>query len=183
MAKDPRKSGAYDSGMRGREKPKVSGNTDGQSRGPAAGAGSESRQAPGKTVGDANGVDLSAYTSGMRGIEKPKQKDASGAANQQPRGGEAGGNRQNPHSTVGKPAGHDDAGKDPGSGVDDSTLQSRAAGAYKMGSPDENLESAAAGKDPMGEAGIIGEEDDTHINVRIPKASLKKKQSGMAGSI
>ena len=30
--------------------------------------------------------------------------------------------------------------------------------------------------------GILGEEDDTHINIRIPKASLKKKAGGLQTS-
>lgn len=183
MARDPRKSGAFDSGMRGRETPKVqTGNTAGGARGPSGSPGSESAQAPGRTVGDPNGVDLAAYTSGMRGVEKPKQKDASGSANRQPRAGEAGGNRQKPHSTVGKPGGHDDAGQGERKGVSDGALRSKAQDAYSMGGPSENLEEAAQGGDPEGN-GILGEEDDTHINIRIPKASLKRKQSGMAGTV
>lgn len=185
MARDPRKGGAFDSGMRGREKPKVeSGNVGGDrgSRGPDAGAGSESKQMPGKTVGDAAGVDLSAYTSGMRGIEKPKQKAVDGVGTQQPKAGTVAGNRQTPHSTVGNPAGHDDAGHGARRGVADSHLKKTGTDAYTMGLPGNNTEAAAAGEEPSGD-GILGEEDDTHINIRIPKASLKKKQSGMAGSI
>jgi hypothetical protein len=170
MARDPRKSSALDSGMRGREKPKASSSSG------------EAVAGPGKTIGDPDGVGLSAYTSGMRGAEKPKQKAASGAATQQPKAGEAGGNRQQPHSTVGKPGGHDDVGQDPGSGVSDAALRSASQAANKMGGPGENLEDAAQGNDPDSN-GILGEEDDTHINIRIPKASLKRKQSGMAGTV
>lgn len=177
MARDPRKSSAFDSGMRGKDKPKTAQ--------PDGAAGSEDKQAPGKTVGTPGGVDLSAYTSGMRGIEKPKQKDAGGAANQQPKAGEVGGNRQQPHSTVGKPGGHDDAAQGMRKGVTDGSARSKAQDAYAMGSNENaanSSEEAAQGNEPSGE-GILGEEDDTHINVRIPKASLKRKQSGMAGTI
>jgi len=182
MARDPRKSSAFDSGMRGREKPKADASNSAQ---PDGAAGSESKQAPGKTVGDAGGVDLSAYTSGMRGIEKPKQKDAAGSATQQPKAGEVAGNRQTPHSTVGKPGGHDDAGQGNRSGVTAASARAKATDAYSMGNDGNaanSSEEAASGNEPNGE-GILGEEDDTHINIRIPKASLKKKQSGMAGTI
>ena len=46
------------------------------------------------------------------------------------------------------------------------------------GSNTNSTELAAEGKEPEGE-GILGEEDDTHINIRIPKASLKKKNPGL----
>jgi hypothetical protein len=182
MARDPRKSSAFDSGMRGKEKPKADASATAQ---PDGASGSESRQAAGKTVGDAGGVDLSAYTSGMRGREKAKQKDAAGAATQQPKAGEAGGNKQQPHSTVGKPGGHSEAGKGDRSGVSAGSARSAAADAYGMGRNDNaanSSEEAAAGHEPSGE-GILGEEDDTHINIRIPKSSLKRKQSGMAGTV
>lgn len=187
MARDPRKGGAYDSGMRGREKPKVeSGNTGGDrgARGPDGSTGSEHKQSAGKTVGDSNGVDLSAYTSGMRGPEKSPQKDASGSANLfAEKGSKMGGeSKQGPNTIVGHPKGHDDAGQGPRKGVDDGTLRSAAKSAYTMGGPGQNLEDAAVGHEPDGE-GILGEESDTHINISIPKKSLKRKQSGMAGSI
>jgi hypothetical protein len=42
-------------------------------------------------------------------------------------------------------------------------------------------EAAAAGHDPSGE-GILGEEDDTHINIRVPKSSIRKKAAGLQAS-
>jgi hypothetical protein len=189
MARDPRKAGAFESGMRGKEKPKVeSGNTGGErgARVPDGGTGSESRQAAGKTVGDAGGVDLSAYTSGMRGTEKPMQKSASGDANLFAEAGSkmGGESKQGPNTIVGHPKGHNDAGKGPRKGVDDGTLRSKAEDAYHMGNDGNAVnssEEAAQGHEPSGE-GILGEEDDTHINIRIPKASLKRKNPGMQGN-
>lgn len=171
MARDPRKGGAYDSGMRGKEKAKPS-------------SGSENKQSGGNAVGDPGGVDLSAYTSGMRGPEKSPQKDASGSANLfAEKGSKMGGeSKQGPNTIVGHPKGHDDAGQGPRKGVDDGALRSAAKSAYAMGGPGQNLEDAAIGHEPDGE-GILGEESDTHINISIPKKSLKRKQSGMAGSI
>jgi hypothetical protein len=147
--------------------------------------GSESVQSPGKTVGEPGGVDLSAYTSGMRGPEKAKQKDATGDANKQVSGTGGGESRQGANTVVGKPAGHHEAGKGDRSGVSAGSARSAAADAYGMGRNENaanSTEEAAAGNEPSGE-GILGEEDDTHINIRIPKASLKRKQSGMAGSV
>jgi hypothetical protein len=184
MARDPRKGGAFESGMRGKEKPKVeSGNTGGDrgARGPDGGAGSEDRQAAGKTVGDSNGVDLSAYTSGMRGMEKPKQKGAANQASEQVKGRSGGESRQGPDAIVGQPEGHTEAGKGNRTGVSDGTARSAAQDAYAMGRNDDaanSSELAAEGKEPQGD-GILGEEDDTHINIRIPKASLKRKASGV----
>jgi hypothetical protein len=183
MARDPRKGSAFESGMRGREKPKIEGNTGGDrgGKGPDGASGSESKQAAGKTVGDPNGVDLSAYVSGMRGNEKPKQKDASGSANQFPSGGSAAGNRQDPHSTVGKPAGHDDAGQGARAGVSQGQMRNAGDDAKKMGIPGNSTENSAEGSELP--EGILGEDDDTHINLKIPKSSIRKKVSGMAGSI
>lgn len=180
MARDPRKSSAFDSGMRGKDKPKVSGNVGGDKggRGPSGSSGSEDKQEAGKTVGDANGVGLDAYSSGMRGNEKPKQKSAARDANQQVSGSAGGENKQGASTKVGEPAGHDDAAEGQRKGFSDSEAQSKASGAYKPGTPGNNTEAAAFGKQPSSD-GIIGEEDDTHINVRIPKASLKKKQGGV----
>jgi hypothetical protein len=182
MARDPRKSSAFESGMRGREKPKADKANTAQ---PDGAAGSEEKQAPGKTVGEPGGVDLSAYTSGMRGIEKPKQKDAAGSATQQPKAGQASGNSQKPHSTVGKPGGHDDAASGNRSGVSNGAARSKATDAYALGTNENaanSTEEAAQGHEPEGD-GILGEEDDTHINVRIPKSSIRRKQAGMAGTI
>ena len=189
MARDPRKNSAFESGLRGREKPKVeSGNTGGDrgARGPDGGSGSESKMMAGRTVGDPNGIDHTdpAYSSGMRGLERPKQKPASGGANEEPRGAVVSGNRQEANTHVGEPAGEqswspDDRG--PKKGVNDGHLRQRAEDAYRMGNDDNAVnssEEAAQGEEPQGE-GILGEEDDTHINIRIPKASLKKKNPGV----
>lgn len=174
MARDPRKGGAFDSGMRGKEKAKPS-------------SGSENKQSAGNSVGDPRGVDLSAYTSGMRGPEKAKQKDASGSANKFAEEGSTmgGESKQGPDTVVGHPKGHSDAAHGNRTGVSDGDKRSKASDAYGMGRNDNAVnssEAAAQGHQPSGE-GILGEEDDTHINIRIPKSSLKKKQSGMAGSV
>ena len=81
MARDPRKNSAFDSGMRGREKPKIS-EAHGQTMGSEAGSnmGGEKKQGPNAIVGDPDGVTQndSAYSSGMRGAEKAKQKASLG---------------------------------------------------------------------------------------------------------
>ncbi len=182
MARDPRKTSAYESGMRGAEKPKVqSGNTGGDrgGRGPAGSPGSESSQGAGKTVGTPNGVDQSAYMSGMRGMEKPKQKSPA-AATDHPSGG-GGEHKQGPNTVVGEPGGHNDAGTGARAGVSAATARSRGQDAYGLGIPGNNTELSAAGADPGSEP-IMGEEDDTHINIRVPKASLKKKAAGLQGN-
>src|SRR3954465_3954847 len=114
MARDPRKNAAYDSGMRGKDKPKVQAAHGGTA--PTQGsADGNSKQQPGGRIGDNTGVDLSAYTSGMRGPEKPKQKPASGAANfgQEKEGASGGENKQGPDTRIGHPDGHNDAGTGP----------------------------------------------------------------------
>lgn len=181
MARDPRKNSAFDSGMRGREKPKVA-----ESHGRTAvndNPGAESVQAAGKTVGDPGGVDHmdSAYSSGMRGMEKPKQKSAEGDANKEVKGPEVAGNRQEGDTHVGEPMGHNDAERGVRHGVSEGTMRGTGEDAYHMGNDGNAVnssEAAAEGHQPSGE-GILGEEDDTHINIRIPKASLKKKNPGL----
>jgi hypothetical protein len=179
MSKDPRKRSAYDSGMRGNEKPKVSGDGGGGNTKVNDNAGGESKQAAGKTIGTPGGVDLSAYKSGMRGIEQPKQKSAKGGATygQGNEGSGGGENKQGPNKHVGNPDGHSDAKQGARKGVTDSHLQSAAKDAKKLGIPGNNTEASANGDEPW------AEEDDTHINIKIPKASMKRKTSGMAGSI
>jgi hypothetical protein len=59
--------------------------------------------------------------------------------------------------------------------MQDGQLQNSASSSYKIGIPGNNTEAAAAGMEPS------AEEDDTHINVRIPKASLKRKAPGVQG--
>jgi hypothetical protein len=181
MARDPRKNSAFDSGMRGREKPAIQnphGGTKGQED--SGKSGGESKQGPSTQVGNPDGVDLSAYSSGMRGPEKPKQKSASGDANKTPGGPSGGENAQGGGKVIGQPKGHDDAGQGARKGVNDAHLQAAAKGAHELGIPGNNTEDASQRVEPEGEAGILGDEDDTHINLRIPKASLKKKQSGLA---
>jgi hypothetical protein len=180
MARDPRKNAAFDSGMRGSQKPKVQAAHGGTA--PTQGsADGNSKQQPGGRIGDNTGVDLSAYTSGMRGPEKPKQKPASGAANfgQEKEGASGGENKQGPDTRIGHPDGHNDAGTGPRRGVQDSHLRQTPSDAKKLGIPGNNTEAASQGQPGDGAEGILGEEDDTHINIRIPKASLKKKNPGL----
>jgi hypothetical protein len=183
MARDPRKNSAFDSGMRGREKPKVQ-----ESHGSTAvndNAGGESKQGAGKTIGTPGGVDLSAYSSGMRGIENPsrsrrRRRDLRPAVRRRPGGGE---NKQGPNTHVGNPDGDNTAGRGARKGVHDPHLQKTAHTARNtMGIPGNNTEAAAQQSEPEGQAGILGDEDDTHINLRIPKASLKKKNPGLQTS-
>lgn len=185
MARDPRKNSAFDSGMRGREKPKVQeahGTTKVNDN-----AGGESKQGAGKTIGTPGGVDLSAYSSGMRGPEAPKQKRA-----QQGRGGtgdaeygqtdkSAGGgeSHQKANTTIGNPDGDNTAGRGKRAGADEGAMRNAGSDAKELGIPGNNTEEASQSAHPIGEAGILGDEDDTHINLRIPKASLKKKQGGV----
>lgn len=168
MAKDPRKQSAFESGMRGSQKPKIqSGNGRGEAgtQGPDGGAGSENRQQAGSTVGDSKGVGLDVYSSGIRGSEKPKQK--SPAAATLATGNEAG------KGSVGNPKG-DNTAQSLGKSTDDSTLHAHASDAYSQ--ENNSTERASVGMEPT------AEEDDTHINVRIPKASLKRRQAGLNGN-
>jgi hypothetical protein len=189
MARDPRKNSAFDSGMRGREKPKVSDSHGGTFKPKGTSAGNEKQQAGGR-IGDSTGVDLSAYTSGMRGPEAPKQKrnaeegsPAGSATYGQERNGTPGGeSKQGPNTLVGRPDGRkswssNDRG--PKKGVQDSHIQATAKSSHDLGIPGNNTELASQSVEPEGEAGILGDEDDTHINLRIPKASLRKKQGGV----
>lgn len=184
MGRDPRGNSAFESGMRGREKPKIQGSHGRNAVNDSPGG--ESRQAAGKTVGEPGGIDQTdaAYSSGMRGMEKAKQKSAEGGANQQMQGSQAAGNRQEADTHVGEPMGHNDAERGVRHGVSGSTMRGSGEQAYGMGNNGNAVnssESAAEGHEPDGE-GILGEEDDTHINIRIPKASLKRKASGLQTS-
>lgn len=178
MARDPRKGSAFDSGMRGREKPKIA-DAHGKTAAPKGDSAGNEKQHAGGRIGDNTGVDLSAYTSGMRGPEKPKQKPAAGAANygQGSEGSAGGENRQAPDTQVGNPDGHNDAGTGKRAGVDAAGLRSAGSNAKELG-VGSNLEQASQSAEPEGQAGVLGEEDDTHINLRIPKASLKRKATG-----
>lgn len=178
MAKDPRKQSAFESGMRGSQKPKIqSGNGRGEegTKGPDGGSGSENRQQAGSTVGDSKGVGLDVYSSGIRGSEKPKQKSAAAATLATGNEAGKGSSKQGPNTSVGNPKG-DNTAQSLGKSTDDSTLHAHASDAYKLGIPGNNTEQASQGE-PIG-----AEEDDTHINVRIPKASLKRRQAGLNGN-
>ncbi len=174
MARDPRKNSAFDSGMRGRETPKIQGAHGGTKVNDNPGG--EDKQAPGKTVGEPGGA-APAYSSGMSGGEK--QKPASGAANDFGSASPGGENKNGSNTKVGQPSGHDDATQ-PGkaSGVDDGHIRQSPVAAHKPNT--SNLESAGQGMDEK--QGYSADEDDTHINVRIPKASLKRKAPGVHGS-
>lgn len=181
MGRDPRKGAAFASGMRGREKPKVAdahGRTLGEED--TGTAGGEKKQVPMGHIGNPDGVDHTdpVYSSGMRGLETGKQKKAGGSAQYgQTREGSGGGeNKQGPDTVVGNPDG-DDTAKKAGvaSGISDSHMQSAAKDAHKLGIPGNNTEQATQGE-PIG-----AEEDDTHINIKVPKSSImKRKGSGQA---
>ena len=183
MARDPRKGAAYASGMRGREKPKVAeahGRTMGQEDS-HAGADGNSKQGPGKVIGNPDGVSPndSAYSSGMRGLETGKQKPAARAGGTagtatfgQARGSKSGGeSHQEANTMIGNPDGTDTARMEAPSGVSDAHIRGTAEEAYKLGIPGNNTEQAAQGGDPIG-----AEEDDTHINIRVPKSSITKRK-------
>lgn len=149
MARDPRKASAFDSGMRGSQKP----------------SGGESKQGPRSKVGNPDGE---AYSSGMRGGEKPKEQPVEDAAATQATGNAAGAgsSRQGPNTSVGNPKG-EDSSKTIAGAMSGKQTQSATSGAYK---PDtSNLEAASQGQDPQ------FEEDDTHLNIRVPKTSFKRK--------
>lgn len=187
MARDSKSNSAFASGMRGREKPKVAGShgrTMGQEEANAK-PGGENKQGPATTIGNPDGVDHTdpVYSSGMRGLEKGKQKPAAkdgGTAGTatfgQARGSASGGeNGQKPNTMIGNPDGTDTSQGGPRSGISDAHMQTAGPGAKEIGIPGNNTEQAAIGN------AIGAEEDDTHINIRVPKKSItKKKGSGQA---
>jgi hypothetical protein len=151
MAKDPRKSSAYDSGLRGRETPKD---------------GAGTKQGPSTKVGNPDGEGATAFSSGMRGSQKPPAK---ASPSQMGNGGE---HCQEPGSVIGQPGGIDTAGEGKRAGVQPGEMQASAGEARN--SMDENsLERSAAGMSPE------ADEDDTHINIRVPKSSIRRKQGGV----
>jgi len=149
MARDPRKASAFDSGMRGSQKP----------------SGGESKQGPGTKVGNPHGE---AYSSGMRGNERPKEQPVEDAAATQATGDAigAGSSKQGPNTSVGVPKGQDTS-KTVAAAMSGKQAQSATSDAYKPGNA--NLETAASGGEPQ------FEEDDTHVNIRVPKTSFKRK--------
>lgn len=166
--RDPRKNSAFASGMRGREKPTIAGahgGTYGQTD--SATAGGEKKQGPSTVVGDPDGVPHTdrVYASGMRGLETGKQKPAAKD------GGAGGGENKQGAGTIGTPDGTDTSGRGARAGVSDAHIQSTAKSSRELGIPGNNTEAATSEIEPIG-----AEEDDTHINVRIPKSALKKKQ-------
>lgn len=188
MSRDGKKNSAFASGMRGREKPKVASSHGGTMVNDNGGENptSTQRQEPGKTIGMPGGVDQTdpVYSSGMRGLERGSQKPAAkdgGTAGTatfgQARGSASGGeNAQKANTMIGNPDGTDTSGRGARSGVSDAHLQSTAKSAHDLGIPGNNTEAASQGTDPIG-----AEEDETHINIKIPKKSItKKKAAGQA---
>lgn len=184
MARDSKGNSAFASGMRGREKPKVA-DAHGDTKIPTGSAGNEKQHAGG-AIGDPGGVSHtdSVYSSGMRGLEGGKQKPAAkdgGTAGTatfgQARGSKTGGeNSQKANSMIGNPDGTDTSQQGARSGVSDAHMQTTGPNAHKLGIPGNNTETAAVAGDPIG-----AEEDDTHINIRVPKKSItKKKGAGQA---
>lgn len=184
MARDGKRNSAFASGMRGREKPTVAG-SHGDTKVPTGAAGNEKQHAGG-TIGDSGGVDHTdpVYSSGMRGLERGSQKPAAkdgGTAGTatfgQSRGSSSGGeNAQKANTMIGNPDGTDTSQKGARSGISDAHLQSTAKSAHDLGIPGNNTEAASQGTDPIG-----AEEDDTHINIRVPKKSItKRKGAGQA---
>lgn len=138
---------AYDSGMRGREKPGT-------------------KQGPGGKVGNPAGE---AYSSGMRGSEKPKETPVNDDAATSATGnaGGAGSSHQAPGSSVGNPKGQDTS-KNIAAAMSDKTAQAHTAAAHNA---DASTEHASQGNEPS------FEEDDTHVNIRVPKTSFKRKSA------
>jgi hypothetical protein len=151
MKRDPRTSAAFDSGMRGKDKPSEGG----------------SKQGPKTKVGNPDGE---LYSSGMRGQEKPKEAPVEDGAATLATGdaGGAGSSKQAPNSSVGNPKG-EDASKAVGAVLGGGEAQAKTSAGYKVGIPGNNLEHAAAGHEPS------FEEDDTHLNIRVPKTSFKRR--------
>lgn len=183
MGRDSKSNSAFASGMRGREKPKIAsthGGTYGQES-ESAGADGNSKQGPGKVIGNPDGVPHTdpVYSSGMRGLETGKQKPAAkdgGTAGTatfgQTRGSGSGGeNAQKANTMIGNPDGTDTSQSGARSGISDAHMQTTGPGAKKLGIPGNNTEAAAVGTDPIG-----AEEDDRYINIRVPKKSITKKQ-------
>lgn len=186
MSRDGKKNSAFASGMRGREKPKVSGSHGGTMGQEDSGSGGgENKQGPSTTVGNPDGVPHTdpVYSSGMRGLERGSQKPAAkdgGTAGTatfgQARGSSSGGeNHQQANTMIGNPDGTDTSQRGARSGITDAHMQTTGPGAKEIGIPGNNTEQAAIGN------AIGAEEDDTHINIRVPKKSItKKKGSGQA---
>ena len=191
MAKDPRKMSAFESGMRGRETPKTK-----------RAGGKGNGEASAEPAQDTAPEKADAYSSGMRGVEEDKRKvlrltktkscaqDDSGsgksssrvaAATHDPaaaprrraedKTGQAAANASSNGEEIDLPADSDGHGQT----MPSESARRRAEEAYTLGIPGNNTEAAAAGEEPW------AEEDETHINIRVPKASLKKKP-GLQGS-
>jgi len=150
MARDLKKFSAFDSGMRGSEKPRVSESSN----------GGESKQDAGTKVGEPDGEGLSAFSSGMRGSQKPPASATRG-----PKGG-GGESKQGAGTVVDEPNGTATA-KRGSQSTSASAANGAAQDAHAM---DEN--SLELSPDHQGPE---AHEDDTHINVRIPKSSIKRK--------
>jgi hypothetical protein len=152
MSRDTRKASAYDSGMRGKEKPN---------------SGDSSRsQKPGGKVGNPAGE---AYSSGMRGGEQPRQKSGDAATDSTNDHGAAGGeNARRPGAVIGNPEGEAAAaGRHSSSSMTPGAANGKAAAAHQA---DASTEASAQGMQPS------FEEDDTHVNIRVPKSSFKRSK-------
>ena len=187
MGRDSKQNSAFASGMRGREKPKIASSHGGTMNPPPTHdpLGNE-KQEPGKSIGMPGGIDHtdSVYSSGMRGLEAGKQKKAQqgrgvagdagyGQSEKSAGGGE---NHQKANTTIGNPDGERGSANDAPlkgqqGGVDDAHIRTTGTKAYKLGIPGNNTELASSAADPIG-----AEEDDTHINIRVPKKSITKRQ-------
>jgi hypothetical protein len=150
MARDPRGGSAFDSGMRGKQKA----NSGGDSR---------TTQKPGGKVGNPGGE---AFSSGMRGGEKPKQKATPDEGATLATGDQAGAgsSHQAPGSSIGVPKGQDTS-TSIAAAMGGKQLQAHTADAHDA---DASTEQASQGHEPS------FTEDDTHVNIRVPKSSFKR---------
>lgn len=125
----------------------------------------------------------SAFESGMRGKEQAKTKAETPAA--APPGG---GEKQTPGGKVGEPDGASAfssgmRGSDkPKPSMTDAALQSATKAVKKPGNDGANTEVAGSQVAPEGPAGILGEEDDTDIYLKVPKSSITRKAAAAPAS-
>jgi hypothetical protein len=140
---------AFSSGMRGKEK------------------GGGTKQHAGGTVGNPKGEKPTAHSSGMRGSEKPKQAPDSANLTTSDTSRAGGENARIPNTHIGDPGAENSANvQKVAPAMNDGTLQQHTSDAYGMDG--NSLERAALGMQPD------VQEDDTHLNIRIPKASIKR---------
>lgn len=99
----------------------------------------------------------SAFTSGMRGSEKPPS--------------------HGPRGNIGNPDGETPGSLPGAQATPNPTLQQHTSDAYKIGDA-----AGASTENAAEQVAPTVEEDDTHINVKIPKSSLGKKKPGVHGA-